>query len=106
LGQPIKGYGEETRRRRRTHVAHQIYLKDGIQHMRLQFHIQGIRNKATVHADMRMNSSGKYEYRYLFAQLDSYPHTTIIIEDNRLSDPFPSSAAESQDSKSLKGIFS
>lgn len=33
------------------------------------------------------NESGKYEYRYLFVQLDSYPHTTIIIEDNRLSDP-------------------
>lgn len=25
LGQPIKGFGEESRRRRRTHVAHQIY---------------------------------------------------------------------------------
>lgn len=35
------------------------------------------------------NNSGDYEYRYLFVQLDSYPHTTIIIEDNRASDPSP-----------------
>lgn len=33
------------------------------------------------------NNSGDYEYRYLFVQLDSYPHSTIIIEDNRASDP-------------------
>lgn len=27
------------------------------------------------------------EYRYLFVQLDHYPHTTIILEDNRANDP-------------------
>lgn len=53
LGQPIKAYGEESRRRRRTHIAHQEYQKDGINYMRLTFHIQGIRNKATVQCDMR-----------------------------------------------------
>lgn len=54
--------------------------------MRLTFHIQGIRNKATVQCDMRQNDNGKYDYRYLLVQLDNYPHSTIIIEDNRLSD--------------------
>lgn len=53
LGQPIKAYGEESRRRRRTHIAHQEYQKDGRNYMRLTFHIQGIRNKATVQCDMR-----------------------------------------------------
>lgn len=53
LGQPIKCYGEESRRRRRTHVAHQIYQKNNRKYMRLSFHIQGIRNKATVHCEMR-----------------------------------------------------
>lgn len=55
LGQPIKGFGEESRRRRRTHIAHQIFQnpKTGKNHMRLSFHIQGIRNKATVHCEMR-----------------------------------------------------
>lgn len=53
LGQPIKCFGEESRRRRRTHVAHQIYQKNERNYMRLSFHIQGIRGKATVHCEMR-----------------------------------------------------
>lgn len=48
LGNPIKGYGEETRRRRRQHVAHSIYERNGKKFIRMQFYIQGIRNKATV----------------------------------------------------------
>lgn len=53
LGAPIKGYGEETTRRRRTHVSHAIYYKDGIKHMRMKFYIKGIRNKAVVELDMK-----------------------------------------------------
>uniref|UniRef100_A0A1L8DZT7 Mitochondrial import inner membrane translocase subunit Tim21 n=1 Tax=Nyssomyia neivai TaxID=330878 RepID=A0A1L8DZT7_9DIPT len=87
LGAPIKGYGEETSRRRRRHVAHSVYQRDGVNHMRMQFYIQGIRNKATVHLEMKENTVGSYDYRYLFAQLDHYPKTTIILEDNRTQDP-------------------
>lgn len=86
LGAPIKGFGEETRRRRRTHVAHSVYEKNGIDHLRMKFYVQGIRNKATCHLEMR-KINGNYEYRYLFVQLDHYPKTTIILEDNRASDP-------------------
>ncbi|GAB0089074.1 mitochondrial import inner membrane translocase subunit Tim21 [Sergentomyia squamirostris] len=86
LGAPIKGYGEETRRRRRRHVAHSVFERDGVNHMRLQFYIQGVRNKATVHLEMKENSAGSYDYRYLFVQLDHYPKTTIILEDNRAQD--------------------
>ncbi|KAL5288313.1 TIMM21 family protein [Megaselia abdita] len=86
LGAPIKGFGEETRRRRRTHVAHSIYEKNGIEHLRMQFYVQGIRNKGTVHLEMR-KINGNFEYRYLFVQLDHYPRSTIILEDNRASDP-------------------
>lgn len=53
LGQPIKCFGEETRRGRRNHVAHQIYQKNNRNYMRMKFHIQGIRCKATVHCEMR-----------------------------------------------------
>ncbi|XP_062547078.1 mitochondrial import inner membrane translocase subunit Tim21 [Armigeres subalbatus] len=84
LGAPIKGFGEESRRGRRNHVAHTSYVRDGVQYIRMQFYVQGIRNKATVHLEKRMNDSGDYEYRYLFVQLDYYPHSTIILEDNRL----------------------
>lgn len=49
LGAPIKGFGEENSRRRRRHVAHTIYQTDaGVKHIRMNFYIQGIRNKATV----------------------------------------------------------
>lgn len=68
LGTPIKGYGEETTRRRRTHVNHAIYVKDGSQHMRMKFYIQGVRNKGVVELDMKMvrsifnqNSSLKFD---------------------------------------------
>ncbi|XP_053695935.1 mitochondrial import inner membrane translocase subunit Tim21 [Sabethes cyaneus] len=95
LGAPIKGYGEENSRGRRRHVAHTTYLREGVQYLRMQFYIQGIRNKATVHLEKRMNEKGDYEYRYLFVQLDYYPHTTIILEDNRLQ----------QDGTKLGGSF-
>lgn len=53
LGAPIKGYGEETTRRRRTHVSHAVYEKDGVKHMRMRFYIQGVRNKGVVELDMK-----------------------------------------------------
>lgn len=51
--------------------------------MRMQFYVQGTRNKATVHLEMRENSAGTFEYRYLFAQTEHYPRATIVLEDNR-----------------------
>ncbi|XP_037024355.1 mitochondrial import inner membrane translocase subunit Tim21 [Bradysia coprophila] len=96
LGAPIKGYGEESRRGRRQHVAHTSFERNGIPHMRMQFYIQGIRNKATVHLEMKQNSSGEYEYRYLFAKLDHYPRTTVILEDNRANDTATSGSQNSE----------
>ncbi|XP_013201234.2 mitochondrial import inner membrane translocase subunit Tim21 [Amyelois transitella] len=83
LGAPIKGYGEETTRRRRTHVSHAVYEKDGAKHMRMRFYIKGIRNKAVVELDMKQNDYGNYMCRYLLVQLDDYSGKTFIIEDNR-----------------------
>lgn len=54
LGTPIKGYGEETRRRRRQHVAHSIHQRNGKQYIRMQFYIQGVRNKATVQLEKEL----------------------------------------------------
>ncbi|XP_072024317.1 mitochondrial import inner membrane translocase subunit Tim21-like [Amphiura filiformis] len=84
LGEPIKGYGEETRRRRRRHVSHLDYTdQDGVRHMRMKFYMKGTKRRATVHLEVKANESGKFEYRYLFAELDGYPQKTIILEDNR-----------------------
>ncbi|EDV57866.1 mitochondrial import inner membrane translocase subunit Tim21 [Drosophila erecta] len=93
IGAPIKGFGETSRRGRRQHVAHSSYERHGKPHMRMQFYVQGLRNKATVQLESRRNAAGKLEYRYLFVQLDHYPRTTIILEDNRAFDPAPEPAS-------------
>lgn len=54
LGPPIKGFGEESRRRRRQHVAHLLIDRSGETYMRMHFYIQGIRNKATVQLEKRL----------------------------------------------------
>lgn len=82
-GEPIKGYGETTTRGRRRHVSHMEYVKDGLNYMRMKFYIEGNRRKGVVHLEMKENDKGKYDYRYLFVELEGYPQQTIILEDNR-----------------------
>lgn len=53
LGAPIKGFGEETNRRRRTRVSHVYYMRDGVNCIRMQFYIRGSRTDATVQLDMK-----------------------------------------------------
>ncbi|XP_032591864.1 mitochondrial import inner membrane translocase subunit Tim21 isoform X2 [Drosophila grimshawi] len=98
IGAPIKGFGETSRRGRRQHVAHSSFDRHGVPHMRMQFYVQGLRNKATVQLESRRDSNGKQQFRYLFVQLDHYPRTTIILEDNRAYDPKPASSALSPSS--------
>ncbi|XP_041824966.1 mitochondrial import inner membrane translocase subunit Tim21 [Melanotaenia boesemani] len=86
FGEPIKCYGETTRRGRRQQVSHIEYLKDGLKHMRLKFYIEGSEPglKGTVHSESKENpETGKYEFRYIFVDVDTYPRRTIIVEDNR-----------------------
>ncbi|XP_077592196.1 mitochondrial import inner membrane translocase subunit Tim21 [Stigmatopora nigra] len=86
FGEPIKCYGETTRRGRRQQVSHREYLKDGLKHMRLKFYIEGAEPgvKGTVHSESKENpESGKYEFLYIFVDMDTYPRRTIIVEDNR-----------------------
>lgn len=83
FGLPLKGYGEMTRRKRRRHVSHFEYEKDGVMHMRVKFYIEGPDKKGTVHCEVRENESGDLDYRYLFVEVEGYPPQTIILEDNR-----------------------
>lgn len=86
FGEPIKCYGETTRRGRRQQVSHVEYLKDGMKHMRLKFYIEGSEPglKGTVHSESKENpETGKFEFRYIFVDIDTYPRRTIIVEDNR-----------------------
>lgn len=89
FGEPVKGYGEATRRGRRQHVSFIEYAKDGLKHMRVKFYIEGSDpgKQGTVHAEVKENrESGKCEFRYIFVEVESYPKKTIIIEDNRFEE--------------------
>ncbi|XP_007547890.1 mitochondrial import inner membrane translocase subunit Tim21 [Poecilia latipinna] len=86
FGEPIKCYGETTRRGRRQQVRHTEYMKDGLKHMRVKFYIEGSEPglKGTVHSESKENAeTGKYEFRYIFVDVDTYPRRSIIVEDNR-----------------------
>ncbi|XP_062426051.1 mitochondrial import inner membrane translocase subunit Tim21 [Rhea pennata] len=86
FGEPIKGYGETTRRGRRQLVSHVEYIKDGLKHMRLKFYIEGSEpgKRGTVHVEVKENPErGRLEVRYIFVDVETFPRRTIIIEDNR-----------------------
>ncbi|GFY53088.1 mitochondrial import inner membrane translocase subunit Tim21 [Trichonephila inaurata madagascariensis] len=83
LGEPIKGYGELSSRGRRRHVSHLEYEKDGKNYMRMKFYLEGSRKSGTVHLEMVEGENLKYEYRYLFVDIDGFPPRSIILKDNR-----------------------
>ncbi|XP_037594068.1 mitochondrial import inner membrane translocase subunit Tim21 isoform X2 [Cebus imitator] len=89
FGEPIKGYGEATKRGRRQHISFVEYVKDGLEHTRVKFYIEGSEpgKQGTVHAEVKKNpKSGEYDFRYIFVEIESYPRRTIIVEDNRSQD--------------------
>ncbi|KZC06375.1 PREDICTED: mitochondrial import inner membrane translocase subunit Tim21 [Dufourea novaeangliae] len=94
LGEPIKAYGEESRRGRRTHVSHTKFVKDGLKHMRMRFYIQGIRRRGTVILEVQENEFGNYLYRYLYVLVDDIMQTVIKIEDNRDEYKSPSTGTD------------
>ncbi|KAJ8277705.1 hypothetical protein GJAV_G00078810 [Gymnothorax javanicus] len=86
FGEPIKGYGETSRRGRRQQIGHAEFLQNGKKHMRLKFYIEGSEPQlqGTVHTEVMENpETGKYEFRYVFVDMDTYPRRTIVVEDNR-----------------------
>ncbi|CAJ0936827.1 unnamed protein product [Ranitomeya imitator] len=86
FGEPIKAFGETTRRGRRQHVASTEYFKDGIKCLRLKFYISGSepRLQGVVHVDLKENpESKKYEFQYIIVEVDTIPRRSIIVEDNR-----------------------
>lgn len=85
LGEPIKAYGEESRRGRRSRISHITFERDGIRHMRMKFYVQGIKRRGTVNLEVQEDEAGKYVYRYLYVIVDDIMRTVIKIEDNRES---------------------
>lgn len=85
-------------------MSHAFYMdKEGHKHIRMKFHLKGTAHTGTAHLDMVevfffvhyndlnsvvtvfffKNDSGKYEYRFLFVEVDDLFKTVIIVEDNR-----------------------
>lgn len=86
FGEPIKCFGKTSGRGRRQHINHFEYIKNGLKHIRLTFYIEGSEPglRGTVHSESKENpETGKYEFRYIFVEIDTYPKRTIVIEDNR-----------------------
>nr|SVE92755.1 EOG090X0I05 [Megafenestra aurita] len=82
LGEPITGFCDGSGRRGRTNLRYSQFLKDGVEHLRIRFYIKGIRNQATVHAEMEKRD-GRFEYIYLLADTENYPKEQIFVIDNR-----------------------
>uniref|UniRef100_A0A0K0CW29 Mitochondrial import inner membrane translocase subunit Tim21 n=1 Tax=Angiostrongylus cantonensis TaxID=6313 RepID=A0A0K0CW29_ANGCA len=82
FGPTIAGYGEETSRGRRRHVAHHEYQKDGKQRIRVLFHLKGERNEGIAQAEMEQQD-GKWQWRFLYVETKIRPKTTHVLIDNR-----------------------
>jgi len=86
LGEPIKAFGEETRRGRRTHVAQSPYVDaQGRKGIRLQFHLQGVRNRGTAHVDCQEDTEGNMQIRVLLVEVDNMMRNKIWVKDTRRS---------------------
>lgn len=83
VGEPIKGHGEMTTRRRARHVSFVEYDNNGKTYLRVKFYLKGSKTTATVHCETAKDSPRSH-FRYLFVETDSYPSKVIILEDNRL----------------------
>lgn len=84
FGEPVKGYGEMSRRGRRQHVSFIEYAKNGLKRIRVKFYIEGSEpgKQGTVHAEVEEDpQSGQFEFRYVFVEVA--PTRSIIVEDNR-----------------------
>ena len=84
LGEPIKAFGEETRRGRRRHVTSLAYVDEhGKKGIRVQFYLQGLRKRGTAQIDAREAEDGSLKTRYIVVTADDLLRTSVVVEDNR-----------------------
>nr|SVE94603.1 EOG090X0I05 [Simocephalus serrulatus] len=86
LGEPITAFCDGSGRRGRTNLRHITFLKNNVEHLQMRFYLKGIRNQATVHAEME-KKNGKFEYVYIVAETEKYPKEKIFVLDNRNQAP-------------------
>ena len=84
LGEPIKAFGEESRRGRRRHVTSLSYVdENGKKGIRVQFYLQGLRKRGTAQIDAREGEDGHFKTRYIVVTADDLLRTSVVVEDNR-----------------------
>lgn len=84
-GTGIKGYGEDTGRGRRRHIASQRYItKEGEERVRVMFHVKGDRHTGKVFAEIA-KKDGNWDYRFIYTVTDDTVPRTVVLVDNRES---------------------
>ena len=83
LGEPIRGFGEHTGWNRRRHIDHVRYRVGDDQHIRLEYNVRGGRRMGRVNVDLKKDSRGRYQIRYLLIELEGRPAGTVIVQDSR-----------------------
>ncbi|KAI1715520.1 TIM21 domain-containing protein [Ditylenchus destructor] len=82
FGSSIKGFGEDSGRGRRRHVASKRWTDvDGNERVRVMFHIKGDQREGQAFAEM-IKKEGQWDYRFLYASTSGIPQTVVLI-DNR-----------------------
>ena len=57
--------------------------KSGKKGMRVQFYLQGSRNRAVVEGDAREDEGGSMVTRYILVQVEDWLRNSVVVEDNR-----------------------
>uniref|UniRef100_A0A915EJ08 TIM21-like protein, mitochondrial n=1 Tax=Ditylenchus dipsaci TaxID=166011 RepID=A0A915EJ08_9BILA len=70
FGSGLKGYGEESGRGRRRHIANHAYEKDGQQRVRVMFHLKGDRAKGRAYAEVA-KVEGVWDYRGFYSRVEA-----------------------------------
>ena len=84
-GTGIKGFGEDTGRGRRRHIAHQRYItNEGEERVRVMFHVKGDRHTGKVFAEVA-KKDGMWDYRFVYTVTDDTIPKTVVLIDNRES---------------------
>ncbi|KAE8660704.1 putative mitochondrial import inner membrane translocase subunit TIM21 [Hibiscus syriacus] len=83
IGQPITGYGQETRNRAaRQRIPNRIYTdENGIEHVEVNFYIRGPHGAGKVFAEMfKDKTDNKWKYTYLIVQINSPSRAELMLE--------------------------
>ncbi|TKR89145.1 hypothetical protein L596_013289 [Steinernema carpocapsae] len=80
FGESIAGYGEGSRRR--SHVAHQRYNKDGKDRIRVVFHVKGERARGLATVEIEKDD-GVWDYRFVLVETQEHPRQSHVLIDNR-----------------------